>query len=144
EAARRYSRVVQAGTWQRSNEHFQKAVALVQGGFLGKVSLARTWNYENMFPNGFGNPPDSDPPPELDWDMWLGPAPKGPSNQNRFGVAEDRWSTFRYFYDYANGWPGDWGVHLLDIEQRSEEHTSELQSRGHLVCRLLLEKKIQR
>ena len=121
EAARRYNRVVQVGTWQRSNAHFQKAVALVQDGFLGKVSLARTWNYENMFPNGFGNPPDSDPPPELDWDMWLGPAPKVPFNQNRFGVAEDRWSTFRYFYDYANGWPGDWGVHLLDIVQWAME-----------------------
>src|SRR5437870_8104086 len=29
----------------------------------------------------------------------------------------------------------------LESDQRSEEHTSELQSRGHLVCRLLLEKK---
>ena len=48
--------------------------------------------------------------------MWLGPAPKVPFNWNRFGVG-DRWSTFRYFYDYANGWPGDWGVHLLDIVQ---------------------------
>ncbi|PYV17460.1 MAG: gfo/Idh/MocA family oxidoreductase, partial [Acidobacteria bacterium] len=115
EAARKYKRVVQVGTWQRSNAHFQKAVALVQDGFLGTVTLARTWNYGNMFPNGFGSPPDSAPPPELDWDMWLGPAPKVPFNPNRFGVAEDRWSTFRYFYDYANGWPGDWGVHLLDI-----------------------------
>ena len=41
---------------------------------------------------------------------------KSPFNWNRFGVG-DRWSTFRYFYDYANGWPGDWGVHLLDIVQ---------------------------
>src|SRR5690625_5833371 len=30
---------------------------------------------------------------------------------------------------------------LEERDQRSEEHTSELQSRGHLVCRLLLEKK---
>jgi predicted dehydrogenase len=36
-------------------------------------------------------------------------------NFQRFGVKEGRWSTFRYFYDYANGWPGDWGVHLMDI-----------------------------
>jgi len=39
-----------------------------------------------------------------------------PFNWNRFGVG-DRWSTFRYFYDYANGWPGDWMVHLMDIVQ---------------------------
>jgi predicted dehydrogenase len=48
--------------------------------------------------------------------MWLGPAPKVAFNWNRFGVG-DHWSTFRYFYDYANGWPGDWGVHRLDIVQ---------------------------
>jgi predicted dehydrogenase len=116
EAARKYKRVVQVGLWQRSNVHFQKAVELVQGGLIGKVSFVRTWNYSNIYPEGIGNPPDSDPPPGLDWDMWLGPAPKVPFNWNRFGVG-DRWSTFRYFYDYANGWPGDWGVHLLDIVQ---------------------------
>jgi len=114
EAARKYKRVVQVGTWQRSNLHFQKAVQLVQDGLIGKVSFARTWNYANIYPEGIGNPPDSDPPPGLDWDMWLGPAPKVPYNWNRFGVG-DRWSTFRYFYDYANGWLGDWCVHLLDI-----------------------------
>jgi predicted dehydrogenase len=114
EAARKYKRIVQAGTWQRSNVHFQKAVEAIQNGVLGKVSFVRTWNYSNIYPEGIGNPPDSDPPPGLDWDMWLGPAPKVPFNWNRFGVG-DRWSTFRYFYDYANGWPGDWCVHLLDV-----------------------------
>ena len=117
EAARKYHRVVQVGLWQRSNLHFQKAVELVQSGFLGKVSFVRTWNYDNLYPHGWGNPPDSDPPAGLDWDMWLGPAPKVAYNFNRFGVAEHRWSTFRYFYDYANGWPGDWAVHLMDIVQ---------------------------
>ena len=116
EAARKYKRVVQVGLWQRSNLHFQKAVQLVQDGLIGKVTFVRTENYSNIYPEGIGNPPDSDPPPGLDWDMWLGPAPKVPFNWNRFGVG-DRWSTFRYFYDYANGWPGDWGVHRLDIVQ---------------------------
>lgn len=115
EAARKYKRVVQVGTWQRSNIHFQRAVQIVQDGLIGKVSFARTWNYSNIYPEGIGNPPDSDPPAGLDWDFWLGPAPKVPFNQNRFGVSEKSWSTFRYFYDYANGWLGDWCVHLLDI-----------------------------
>jgi predicted dehydrogenase len=114
EAARKYKRIVQCGTWQRSNRHFQKAVQAIQDGLIGKVSFARTWNYSNIYPEGIGNPPDTDPAPGLDWDMWLGPAPKVPYNWNRFGVG-DRWSTFRYFYDYANGWLGDWCVHLLDI-----------------------------
>ena len=116
EAARKYKRVVQVGLWQRSNLHFQKAAQLVQDGLIGKVTFVRTENYANIYPEGIGNPPDCDPPPGLDWDMWLGPAPKVGFNWNRFGVG-DRWSTFRYFYDYANGWPGDWGVHRLDIVQ---------------------------
>ena len=116
EAARRNRRVVQVGLWQRSNAHFQKAVELVQDGLIGKVTYVRTWNYSNIYPEGIGNPADSDPPAGLDWDMWLGPAPKVAFNCNRFGVG-DRWSTFRYFYDYANGWPGDWMVHLMDIVQ---------------------------
>jgi predicted dehydrogenase len=116
EAARKYKRVVQVGLWQRSNAHFQKAAEVVQSGALGKVSYVRTWNYSNIYPEGIGNPPDGEPPAGLDWDFWLGPAPKVPYNWNRFGVG-DRWSTFRYFYDYANGWPGDWAVHLMDIVQ---------------------------
>jgi len=116
EAARKYKRVVQVGLWQRSNAHFQKAAQLVQDGLLGKVTYVRTWNYSNIYPDGIGNVPDAEPPAGLDWDMWLGPAPKVAYNWNRFGVG-DRWSTFRYFYDYANGWPGDWAVHLMDIVQ---------------------------
>ncbi len=114
-AARKYNRVVQVGLWQRSNIHFQQAVELVQSGVLGKVNFVRTWNYGNTYPDGQGTYPDSDPPAGLDWDMWLGPAPKAHYNFQRFGVADNRWSTFRYFYDYANGWPGDWAVHLMDI-----------------------------
>ena len=115
EAARKYKRVVQVGTWQRSNLHFQKAVEVVQSGVLGKIGFAKTWNYSNSYPEGIGDPADSDPPSGLDWDFWLGPAPSVHFNQNRFGVASNRWSTFRYFYDYANGWLGDWCIHLLDI-----------------------------
>ncbi len=116
EAARKYERVVGVGTQQRSGKHFQRAVELVQSGRLGKVTEVRTWNYGNEFPAGIGNPPDSEPPAGLDWDMWLGPAPKVPFNINRFGVVDDgRWSSFRWFWDYAGGWPTDWGTHLIDI-----------------------------
>ena len=114
EAARKYSRVTQVGTWQRSGIHFQKAVQVVQDGIIGQVRFVRTWNYRNFMPDGFGNPPDSDPLPGLDWEMWLGPAPKRPFNLNRCGIG-NKWSTFRYFWDYAGGWMTDWGIHLLDI-----------------------------
>lgn len=107
-AARQHQRVVQVGLWQRSNAHFQQAVQVVRSGLLGKVTYVRAWNYSNSSPIGIGNAKDTDPPAELDWDMWLGPAPKVPFNANRFGVRDDRWSTFRYFWDYSNGILGDW------------------------------------
>ena len=116
-AARKYQRVVQVGLWQRSNLHFQQAAQIVRQGLLGKVTFVRTWNYSNAFPDGIGHPPDSEPPAGLDWDTWLGPAPKVPFNANRFGVGADRWSTFRHFWDYSNGMLGDWAVHLIDIVQ---------------------------
>jgi predicted dehydrogenase len=120
EAARKYNRVVQVGTQQRSGIHFQKAVKLVQDGFIGKVSFVRTWNYANQCPEGIGDPADSNPPAGLDWNTWLGPAPKVPFNWNRFGPDPNvapRWSTFRYFWEYAGGYMTDWGVHLIDIVQ---------------------------
>jgi predicted dehydrogenase len=116
-AARRTGRVVQVGTQQRSGRHFKKAVELIKSGDLGKVTAVRTWNFGNAFPAGVGSPPDTDPPAGLDWDLWLGPAPKVPFNANRFGVFPDRWSSFRWFWDYAGGMMTDWGVHLLDIVQ---------------------------
>jgi predicted dehydrogenase len=118
EAARKYNRVVQLGTQQRSGIHFQKAAEIVQSGALGKISFVRTWTYGNNFPKGIGNPPDSDPPTGLDWDFWLGPAPKVQFNVNRWvGVNPKGWATFRYFWDYAGGMMTDWGVHLIDIVQ---------------------------
>ncbi len=134
QAARKYERVVQAGTMQRSAKHFQAAIEIVRNGDLGDITFVRTWNYGNGDPKGWGNPPDSDPPPELDWDMWLGPAPKRPFNVNRFGVdPKDRYfSNFRWFWDYAGGMMTDWGVHWLDIVQMAfkEEIPTEITALG--------------
>jgi predicted dehydrogenase len=119
EAARKHRRVVQAGTMQRSGAFFQKAREIVKSGDLGEITFCRTFQAATTKKEGWGKPPDSDPPAGLDWDMWLGPAPKRPFNANRWGVAPKRWSTFRYFWDYAGGAMTDWGVHLLDIVQFS-------------------------
>ncbi len=121
QAARKYNRVVQAGTMQRSGVHFQKACQIVGSGEIGKVTFVRTWNYGNNSEQGIGNPPDADPPAELDWDMWLGPAPKRAFNANRFGVDPKAFSHFRWFWDYAGGMMTDWGVHWLDIVQMAFE-----------------------
>jgi predicted dehydrogenase len=138
EAARKYNRVVQAGTMQRSAEHFQKAIDLISDGALGKVTEVATWNNAHLAKEGIGNPPDSPPPPDLDWNFWLGPAPERPYNVNRFGydianVEHPRWfSNFRWFWDYAGGMMTDWGVHLLDIVQAAfdEEQPKSISAQG--------------
>jgi predicted dehydrogenase len=113
-AARKYQRVVQAGTMQRSGGYFQKAKEMVNSGALGDVTFCHTWQAGSSPREQWGNPPDSNPPADLDWELWLGPAPKVPFNANRWGIAPRRWSTFRYFWDYAGGAMTDWGVHLMD------------------------------
>jgi predicted dehydrogenase len=132
QAARKYDRVVQVGTWQRSGTHFQKAVEIVTSGQLGKVTFVRTWNYGHQPKEGIGNPPDAQPPAGLDWNMWLGPAPERPFNKNRFGVDPKAYSHFRWFWDYAGGMMTDWGVHWLDIVQMAfkEEVPAEITALG--------------
>ena len=89
EAARKYNRVVQAGTMQRSGGYFKKAAEMVKSGVLGEVTFCHTWQAGSTKQQGYGNPADSTPPAGLDWDMWLGPAPKVPFNVNRWGVRSD-------------------------------------------------------
>ncbi len=96
------------GTQHRSQPHFAEAAELVQGGGLRDVHFVRVWNYANLMPSGPGRIPDSDPPPGLDWDFYLGPAPWVPFNRMRF------LRTYRYFYDYAGGWITDFGTHRFD------------------------------
>jgi len=98
---------VQMGTQQRSQSHWQQAVALVKAGRLGTIGEIRVWN--NFRYRSLGNPPDGVPPKEADYDFWLGPAPKRPCNPNRFHA------TALYFWDYAGGCVTSWGVHLLDV-----------------------------
>jgi predicted dehydrogenase len=107
--ARRQDRVFQTGSQQRSAPHFQKIVQLIRSGHIGKVSLIDCWNTQNMSPRGYGNPPDSDPPTGLDWDLFLGPAPKVSYNRNRYHF------NYRWFWDYSGGMMTDWGAHHIDV-----------------------------
>jgi predicted dehydrogenase len=99
---------------QRSGGYFQKAAEIVKSGAIGEITFCHAFQGGRTSRKGFGNPPDSDPPAGLDWDMWLGPAPKVPFNANRWGVKTAGFPTFRYFWDYAGGAMTDWGVHLID------------------------------
>jgi predicted dehydrogenase len=107
EAARRNKRVVQVGLQQRSGTHFQRAAKAVQDGRIGRVHFAQCWNHTAGGTTGVGFPKDTEPPADLDWDLWLGPAPKVPYNQAR--------RNFRVWWDYAGGELTNWCVHLLDI-----------------------------
>lgn len=108
DVARRHDRVVQVGTQQRSGPHYQKARELIRDGRIGQVVAVRMWYYRNVMP-GFGSPPDGPPPAGLDYDLWLGPAPKRPYNPNRSIYH------FRWFWDYSGGQMTNLGQHSLDI-----------------------------
>lgn len=106
--ARRHKRIVQVGTQQRSAPHYQRARELIRGGAMGSIVSVQIQYFRNVSP-GFGNPPDQNAPPELDYDMWLGPAPQRPYNPNRAIYH------FRWFWDYSGGQMTNLGQHSLDI-----------------------------
>jgi predicted dehydrogenase len=106
-AQQHYNKVVQAGQWQRSQQHFKDAVDFVNSGQLGNIRTVKVWCYQGWMKPG-PVVPDTPPPPGVDFDKWLGPAPKRSFNSSRFHF------NFRWFWDYAGGLMTDWGVHLLD------------------------------
>ncbi|MGJ5814170.1 Gfo/Idh/MocA family oxidoreductase [Paludibaculum fermentans] len=108
QAARKHNRIFQVGSQQRSAPHFAKCAELVQGGYIGEVSDIDCWIVSNEYPQGFGHVPDSAVPAGLDWDLYLGPAPKAAYNRNRY-----IWN-WRWFWDYSGGNMTDWGAHHID------------------------------
>lgn len=106
-AARKYNRVVQVGQWQRSDPHWDEAANYLKTGNIGRIRTVKVWAYQDGKPT-LPVVADSPVPAGVDYDMWLGPAPKRPFNIYRFHY------NFRFFWDYAGGLMSDWGVHLLD------------------------------
>ena len=106
-AAKKYGRIVQLGTQARSGPHIHSAMDYIRQGNLGRVKFAKAW--ESSKQGSIGHPPDSSPPPGVDYDLWLGPAPKRPFNVRRFH------GSWRWFFDYGTGDLGNDGVHRLDI-----------------------------
>ncbi len=110
-AASHFNRVVQVGTWQRSMKHFKDAIDFVQSGKMGDINLCRAWavNAVDSKNSDIGIKSPETAPATLDYDFWLGPAPKRPYQANR---AHYSW---RWFFDYGGGLMTDWGVHMIDI-----------------------------
>lgn len=113
----RTGRVLQTGCQQRSDAKFRFACQLVRAGRLGRLRFVKVGipgvNFPGPDPSKLPKPPvpDSDPPPELDYDFWLGPAPYRPYNVLRVHY------NFRFFWDYSGGQLTNWGTHHLDIVQ---------------------------
>jgi predicted dehydrogenase len=107
-AARKYQRVVQVGMQRRSTPHLMRARdRIIREGKLGKIGLVEVYCYYHM--RATENPPDTAPPPNLDYEMWTGPAPMRPYNK----LVHPR--SWRAFMEYGNGIMGDMCVHMLDM-----------------------------
>ena len=106
-AAEKYDRVVQQGSQMRSSPVTAQAGKLLAEGLIGEVKVARAWTAETR--NVLKPVADSTPPTGVDYDRWLGPAPKRAFNSHRFH------QTWRLFADYGNGEIGDDGIHDLDM-----------------------------
>jgi predicted dehydrogenase len=107
-AARKYKRVVQVGMQRRSTPHLIRARdRVIREGKLGTIGLVEVYCYYHM--RATANPPDTAPPPNLDYEMWTGPAPMRPYNQ----LVHPR--SWRAFMEYGNGIVGDMCVHMLDM-----------------------------
>jgi predicted dehydrogenase len=104
-------RITQVGLHRRSSVPIREAVQMVKDGALGKITVVKCYHIRNESPMGIGNPSDSSPPAGLDWDLWLGPAPKVAYNANRCLYK------FRWFTDYSGGQLTNFGTHYLDVIQ---------------------------
>ena len=101
-------RVVQVGSWQRSDRRFRLAVELVRSGRLGRLQRVDVV----LGKNKTGGPFESGRPPKnLNWELWQGQTPNVPY------ILERSHYTFRWWYEYSGGQMTDWGAHHLDIAQ---------------------------
>jgi predicted dehydrogenase len=107
-AARRYGTVFQTGSQQRSDARFRQACELVRNGKIGKIIRIDTVLHSVR--DGTWQAPTT-PPPNLNWDFWLGPAP-----YQEYWPAKVHYE-FRWFYDFSGGVMTDWGAHHNDIAQ---------------------------
>jgi predicted dehydrogenase len=107
EAARKYDRIVQHGTQSRSDPAWIASLNAIRSGRYGKLLVAYGWASKPRRSIGFRWP--KTPPAELNYDLWLGPAPQQPYHEN---LVHYNW---HWFWDFGNGEIGNQGVHQMDI-----------------------------
>ncbi|NOY42589.1 MAG: Gfo/Idh/MocA family oxidoreductase [Planctomycetes bacterium] len=101
-------RVVQVGSWQRSDHRFRQAVEMVRQGRIGKLQKVEVVLGKNKVGGPFEK---RKVPANLNWDLWQGQTPDVPYIQERSHY------TFRWWYEYSGGQMTDWGAHHMDIAQ---------------------------
>jgi len=106
QAARKYNRVVQVGTQSRSSPVVHEAAKLLRQGVLGEVYMGRGFVYR--YRENIGHKPDGPVPAGVDWDMFLGPAPYRPFNENRFHYM------WHWVWDTSTTEFGNNGTHQMD------------------------------
>ncbi|MGD8499036.1 MAG: Gfo/Idh/MocA family oxidoreductase, partial [Phycisphaerales bacterium] len=104
---RKHGRMVQHGTQSRSATGLMEAVEYMRSGELGKIRMAKAINSQLRGP--IGRVADSEAPAHVNYDLWLGPAPKRPFNRNRFHYS------WHWHWDYGTGDTGNDGIHQIDI-----------------------------
>lgn len=127
--------IFQYGTQQRSGASFTRCVELVRNGYIGKVKYIDAWCSGMRAPGGYAqtflghhkNVEPADVPEDLDYEMWIGPAPMKPYTKSRC----TEWGAY-HIYDYALGFIAGWGAHPLDIAQwgLDMDHTSPVRYEG--------------
>ena len=105
--ARKHGKIVQHGTQARSSQGIKDAIEYMKSGELGKIRMAKAINSQRR--GEIGRQPDTETPPHVHYDLWLGPAPKRPFNANRFHY------NWHWWWDYGTGDTGNDGIHQIDI-----------------------------
>jgi predicted dehydrogenase len=104
---KKHNRIFQLGTQIHAGDNYHRVVEIIQSGAIGKVHTVRLW--KTGYSPGLGQPKIQTPPPTLNWDMWLGPAPYADYFPERCHF------TYRYFLDYSGGVFADFWCHIADV-----------------------------
>ncbi|MCE9532108.1 MAG: Gfo/Idh/MocA family oxidoreductase, partial [Planctomycetes bacterium] len=110
EAARKYERIVQAGTQRRASRHWTSAAEYIRAGKIGHVGMARAWIIRKR--PSIGRKKDEAVPKGVDYNLWLGPAPARDFNPNHFHY------NWHWFWDYGGGELANNGIHMLDMARQ--------------------------
>ena len=110
-AALKHRCVPQVGTQIHASQNYRRVVEYVRSGNLGKINVARAFCVMNQGPEGIGYPPQTDPPANIDWEMWIGPSPMIKYNPLIVEKAYPNCS----FMAHSGGWTPGMAPHLIDL-----------------------------